>query len=110
MERKIKFTPKKIYELEQETGKPLTEILGDSSIKNIAMIIKYGIGETSTEKALAWIERWLEENKKDIYSLYVEILKVLQKTGFLPRSVDLTEVEKALQNPQKLEDLAKLVK
>lgn len=88
----LKYTPKGIREIEEETGKPVQELLADFSIKTINLFVQKGMG-VKEEEADKAIEGYLAEDK-DTFVLYTEIMESLQKSGFLPRQLDLKKVKK----------------
>lgn len=97
----LKYTPKGIRAIEEEAKKPLQELLADFSMKNIVLFIQKGLG-VEEDKAYDEIEKYLAEDK-DTFMLYTDIMESLQKSGFLPRQLDLQRVKKDMNEAVKKE-------
>lgn len=92
----LKYTPKKIREIEEETGKPVQELLADFSIKTITLFVQKGLG-VKEDEAYDAMEKYLAEDK-DTFMLYTEIMESLQRSGFLPRQLNLKEMKSKMNN------------
>jgi len=92
----LKYTPKTIMEIENETGVPLTDYVSKFSMNTIIMFVKKGL-DVSKEKAFTEIEEYFADNG-DMISLYLTIMEALQRDGFLPKALNIEEVRAKMQN------------
>lgn len=104
----LKFTPRTIKEIEDITKNPVSDLLATISIGNLAILVRKGAGLDNEDQALDLIEKNFIEEGGDMYTLYVDILEIMQKSGFFPKGVDLSEVKEILKNGTGL-DLNSLV-
>jgi hypothetical protein len=91
----LKFTPRKIKEIEDLTKRPIGELLAEFSVDSISKLIWKGADLDSADQALDVMEKEFNEGS-DLYALYVEIMEKLQKSGFFPKGVDLSKVKEKL--------------
>jgi hypothetical protein len=95
----LNFTPRHINEIEVENKhRPFYEILGDVSLKNLALFVRKGMGLKTDEEAYDAIGKYFTEEGGDILSLNMLIARRLQDCGFLPRKLNLDEMEKNLND------------
>lgn len=87
----LKYTPRTVNEIEVESKRPIQEALAEFSMKNILLFVKKGLG-VDENKAYAEIDKYLEEGK-DTIELYTDIMEALQKSGFLPRKLNLKKIK-----------------
>jgi len=104
----LKFTPRTIKEIEDITKNPVSDLLTTISISNLAILVRKGAGLENEDQALDLMDKDFNENGGDMYTLYVDILENMQKSGFFPKGVDLSEVKEILKNGTGL-DLSSLV-
>jgi len=86
----LKYTPRAIREIEEESRRPMQDILSDFSMNTLLLFVKKGLG-VDEDGAYKAIEEYLAEGK-DTLELYTEISEALQKSGFLPRKLNLKKV------------------
>lgn len=86
----LKYTPRTINEIEVETKKPIQELLTDFSVKTTVLLIKKGMN-VDEDKAYIEMEKYLDEGG-DTIALYMDIMEQLQKSGFLPRKLNLKKI------------------
>lgn len=86
----LKYTPRTINEIEVETKKPIQEVLTDFSMNTIVLLIKKGMG-VDEDKAYTEVEKYLADGG-DTIKLYMDIMEQLQKSGFLPRQLNLKKI------------------
>lgn len=87
----LKYTPRAVSEIEQESKRPIQDTLADFSMKTILLFVKKGL-MVDDAKAYKAIEDYLTEGK-DTFELYTHIMKKLQDAGFLPRKLNLKKVQ-----------------
>ncbi len=104
----LKFTPRTIKEIEDITKNPVSDLLTTISISNLAILVRKGAGLENEDQALDLMDKDFNENGGDMYTLYVDILENMQKSGFFPKGVDLSEIREVLKNGTGL-DLNSLV-
>lgn len=93
----LSFTPRDIKEIEDVFRKPLTDIVGDYSMRMLELFVRKGmkVDEVQAENA---IEAYLKEGN-DLMALYILILERLQGQGFLPKVLDIGMLKKKLESP-----------
>ena len=91
----LNFSAKDIYEIEKETGKPLTDVISVLSSEVLVLFVSKGL-KVSQEEAFDEIDKDLGESK-DTMELYLLILEKLQAKGFLPRVIKLGELKKKME-------------
>lgn len=91
----LKFTPRIINEIEQESKRPIIEIMGEFSMKNIVLLVKRGLG-INEEEAFTQIEKYFEAGG-DMVELHLTIMERMQVAGFLPRALNLTDTRAKMQ-------------
>jgi hypothetical protein len=90
----LKYTPRAIKEIEEESKRPVQDTLADFSMKTILLFVRKGL-MISEEEAYKVIEDYLAEGK-DTFELYLEITEKLQEGGFLPRKLNLKKVQEEM--------------
>lgn len=95
----LRFTPKAIAEIEDLSNKPITEVVGEFSMKNIVLLVSKGLGK-SVEETYTVLEEYFTTG--DMVGLYVEIIEALQKNGFLPRSLNMDSLKETLSKEIKV--------
>lgn len=94
----LKFTPRNIVEIENETKTPIQEVLSGFSMKTLLLLVKKGSGiGTTDQEAESKIEAYIAEGK-DIIELYLDIMESLRDSGFLPRNLDTNSLRDKLKN------------
>lgn len=92
----LKYTPKAIYNVEKEAGKPLTDIIQGFEMSNLVILVKAGLN-VDEERAFEAIEDFLDANPdNDTIALFMEILERLQKDGFLPRALPISKMKEQM--------------
>ncbi len=91
----LKYTPKTIYEIEKESGRPIQDTLSNFSMETIILFIKKGLG-VDEEKAFEEIQTYLAEGN-DTVLLYTLIMERLQDGGFLPRQLNMKKIRDDMQ-------------
>ena len=86
----LKFTAEVVANIEEEAHMPITEFVGQFSLKTILMFVKKGMN-ISKEQALTEIDTFLQEGG-DTMGLYLNIMERLQKDGFLPKALNIEAV------------------
>lgn len=95
----LQYTARSIAEIENEAKKPITDVVGDYSMKTIVLLVKKGLGMgKSDDDAYNVIETFLKEN--EMTELYLQILERLQGGGFLPRALKIEDIRNKMQNLQ----------
>ena len=92
----LNFIPKSIAELEDIKKRPITDIIGEFSMSNVALFVQKGLN-CSEEKAYKRIEEYFDAGG-DMVSLYLIILEKLQKKGFLPKALNIKELRAKMEN------------
>lgn len=92
----LNYTPRSIAEIEDIKKKPITDVIGDFSMSNIALFVQKGM-RVSEEKAFGEIEKYFEAGG-DMVALYLTILEALQKKGFLPKALNIKELRAKMEN------------
>lgn len=82
-------------EIEEAKGRPLTDIIGEFSMRNIVLLISKGLGK-SEDDAIVKIEEYFTSGK-DMVELYLSIMESLQKSGFLPKALKINELRAKMQ-------------
>lgn len=87
----IEFTPRTVKEIEDRMKKPLMQAVGDMSMTALATFVMRGL-RTDEKGAYGAISLYLKENpSNDTMSLQILIIEKLERSGFLPRSLNLAE-------------------
>jgi hypothetical protein len=103
----LRYTPKTINEIEVENNNvSFSSLIGDIRLKMVAMWVKKGLNLKTDEEAFKEIDNYFNEGG-DLQSLYIEILKALQKGGFVDREKDiektLSDVREGKIDPSEIE-------
>lgn len=104
MKLNLKYTAKKVDEIEQSKGLPIENCIADATINNFALFLQKGLVDdngqhgVSREVAMSTIENYLAEADKD--DLMMEIMEALISGGFLSRSVDLEKIRELKKKRQ----------
>lgn len=105
MKLNLKYTAKKVDEIEQAKGLPIENCIADATINGLALFLQKGLVNdandtvgVSREVAVATIENYLAENDKD--ELMMEIMEALIAGGFLSRSVNLEKIRELKKKRQ----------
>jgi hypothetical protein len=96
----LKFTPRTINELEVETKRPITDLIGEYSMKNIVLLVKKGL-KSNEDEAFTAIEKYLDGGG-DMVELYLKILETLQSDGFLPKALDIQTLREQMEQKLKV--------
>jgi hypothetical protein len=95
----LNFTPKAINEIEVENKhRPFYEVLGDISLRNLALFVRKGMNLKTEEEAFDAMGKYFIEEGGDLLSLNMLIARRLQDGGFLPRKINLDEMETNLDD------------
>lgn len=99
--QELKYTAGTIRELENETKKPFTNILADYSMATVILLVKKGLGHSTTDDdAVKAIDEYLSNKEGLLEDLYLNILESLEDAGFLPSQMKVEDIKKALKNQQ----------
>lgn len=90
----LKYNALKIDEIEKEKGVAIENCISDTTISNIILFVQKGL-DVSREEAVQKIDEYLAE--KDKQNLILDIMESLIAGGFLPRSVDITDLRESMQ-------------
>ena len=90
----LKYTPRAVSEIEQESKRPVQDTLADFSMKTVLLFVKKGL-MVDEDNAYKKIEEYLAKGK-DTFELYTLIMQKLQEGGFLPRQLNLKKVQKEM--------------
>lgn len=91
----LKFSPRKIAKIEIETGRPITDVVGEYSMKNLVLLIRHSL-EVDEDGAFTAIEEYFTAGG-DMTELYLQILESLQVSGFLPKALDISELRSKME-------------
>ncbi len=95
----LKFKPRTIASIEDATGKPITEIVGEFSMRNIVLLVSKGL-EKNEDETYTLLEEYFQTG--DMVALYVEIIEALKNDGFLPRTLNLDSLKETLNKEIKV--------
>lgn len=101
MKISLKFTAKIVDNIERKFGVSVENLLGSTTLQNLAQFIEraYFDEETeksgvSNEKSYELLENYLKDNEKE--DLLLDIMEGLQAGGFLSRKLDLEKIRQSL--------------
>ena len=100
----LRFTPRRVKELEDKAHKPITQMVSDSSVTSMVVFVRSGLGLDNDEQALGAIETYLNEGG-DMFDLLFLIIEKLQVGGFLPRAFPLAELREKVKDPNFIKKL-----
>lgn len=95
----LKFKPRTIASIEDVTGRPITEIVGEFSMRNIVLLVSKGLDKNEDE-TYNLLEEYFQTG--DMVSLYLEIIEALKSNGFLPRTLNLDSLKETLKKEIKV--------
>lgn len=98
----LKFTPRKIKEIEDLTKSSIADLLSDLSVDNVSKLVWKGADLDNVDQALDLMEKEFEAGS-DLYTLYVDIMEKLQNAGFFPKGVDLSPIREKLSTGMDLD-------
>lgn len=94
----LRFNALDIKKLEIESGLKLFDVIRDYSMSNLILLVKYGL-KTNEEEAAKSIDAYLAEKEdNDMITLFLDILDMLRKSGFLPRALEMDKVRDSMPN------------
>lgn len=94
----LNFTPRHINEIEVEyKGRSFIDVMSDFTLKSLATFVKKGMNLKTDEEAFDAIGKYFQEEEGDLLKLMVLIARRLQEGGFLPRKINLEDLEKDLE-------------
>lgn len=86
----FKLTAKKVAELEKTTKKPFLQYVGFDTMEELAFFVSKGL-DCSVEDAYSAIDEYCEKEGKDTNELQVDLIERLEKQGFLPKALKLSQ-------------------
>ena len=101
MKLNLKYNATKIDEIEKATGRPIEQVINDTRIGNVTLLIQKGLiddnGVHGVTKATAMesIDKYLEES--DLDNLVLDITEALVDGGFLSRQLNVEKMREALK-------------
>jgi hypothetical protein len=95
----LKYTPRTIASIEDVTKRPITEIVGEFSMRNIVLLVSKGLDKNEDE-TYTLLEEYFQTG--DMVALYVEIIEALKNGGFLPRTLNLDSLKETLNKEIKV--------
>jgi hypothetical protein len=94
----LRYTPKTINEIEVENNNvSFSSLIGDIRLKMVAMWVKKGLNLKTDDEAFKEIDKYFAEGG-DLESLYIDILKALQKGGFVDKTKDIESTMKSVKD------------
>ncbi len=96
MQLNLKYTARKVDEIEQSKKQSIENCIADTTIGNLALFIQKGLIDdngihgVSNSVALSVIDKYLEEHDKD--ELVMDIMEALVNGGFLSRELDIKKL------------------
>ena len=99
----LKFTPRRVKEIEDRARRPLTDVISVFSVGNLALLVEKGCGLANEDLALEAIENEFE-NGGEMTELFLTIMERLQEGGFLPKALDLKQMRKQITDPALLKE------
>lgn len=99
----LRFTPRTVKEIEDRSKKPITDVVGDFSVTNLALLIEKGGKFDNENQALDAMEKHFEEGN-DMMGLFLDIMDKLQSAGFLPKALDLAKIRATIEDPERVQE------
>lgn len=90
------FTAEAVDAIETELDRPITDIIGNYSVRNLIRLVMAGKGISKAE-ALKAIDTEFSEGG-EMVALYLSILEALQVKGFLPKALDIDKLRAKMTN------------
>lgn len=99
---KLKFTARVVDKIERQYGVSIEELLGNTSVRNLAFFIEkayYNEDEdkigVNNEESYRLLESYLENHDKE--DLLMDIMEALQTSGFLSRKIKVDEMRESIK-------------
>jgi hypothetical protein len=94
----LNFTARKIDSLERESGESFLMLMTRMTMRSLAFFVSAGT-DVTLDEAFGKIENYIKPEAKggegkDLVSLQMLITRKLQDDGFLPREINLDEIQK----------------
>lgn len=87
----LRFSPRSIKEMEDRAKKPVMQIVAETEMSNLALLVMRGL-DTDENGAYQAIEVYLTENEtNDTLTLQTHIIEKLTRQGFLPKKLNLAD-------------------
>jgi hypothetical protein len=99
----LKFTPRRIKELEDRIKMPFTTLFNNFSIADLAQLVACGMN-IDTDKALDELEKHFDEGG-DMVNLFLTIMETLQTNGFLPKALSVEDLRAKMNNPEMMRQM-----
>jgi hypothetical protein len=85
------FTSKIVAKWERKTGSPFATLISDF-FADMVTLVQLGLGLTEDE-AYDYVDKLKAEPDVDNTTILMALMKVAQRDGFFPKSVDLSKME-----------------
>jgi len=99
---KLKFTARVVDKIERQYGVSIEELLGNTSVRNLAFFIEKAHYDEDTEKvgvnneeSYTILETYLKDHDKE--DLLMDIMEALQTSGFLSRKIEVDKMRESIQ-------------
>lgn len=87
----LKFTARRIAEIEEEKGQPLFQLVNDVKLSTIALFISKG-ANIDEDDAYDHIDKYLANGDKEPAEMMLDIMEMVQRDGFLSKNVDVQTI------------------
>jgi len=87
----LKFTARRIAELEEEKGQSLLNLVNDIKLSTLALFISKG-ANIDEDDAYDQIDNYLSGGDKEPADLMLDIMEMVQRDGFLSKTIDIQTI------------------
>lgn len=96
----LKFTARRIAEIEEERGESIVHLVNDLKLSTLATFIAKG-ANIDEDDAFDHIDKYLANGDKEPADLMLDIMEMVQRDGFLSKAIDVQTIRELGKQKEK---------